>query len=586
LANIEPVQIVEIDIDYCTLSYGTGACDAVLGTTGVRKCFNTFATCQSTANFDKGTKTLKFITPTASSPKGDVYFPALKSVSAFSSSVNISGTTPKLGALGKRGKVIVKLADFAYHDRFLDKYQSGRVDGTAQTDEGGYDPAERGSFFTKLKSRFPFYAGRALRVVDGYVDGGVLTVLQTRHFIMTEVSGPDDNGNVTFEAKDVLTLAEKKSATAPFASKGELSEDITTGLITFDLSPSGIGSEYPASGYAVIGDEVVSYTRSSDTITITGRGLYRTEEDEHSQGDTLQEAIVYEDALISEVLDDLLSNYTDIPASYLPTADWQEEAERWAATLLLNTVITEPTAVATLIGELAVLGASIWWDDVGQEIKMKLTKPLDIDDVPFTLSDDANIKKISQEDRDEDRLTQIHFYSVQANPTDGPKDKSNYDRIRVTVDAVAEQENSYNDVRIREIFCRWLNLGRDAAVRIRSLRLLTRFNSAPKVLKIKLDIKDIDIGLTDVIEVSSRVITDDTGKPIPTLFEVIQRTETVAGHEIEILAQEYLYLGKYGYIMENDANGYDTATTEEKEDGCYIADAAGIIFTDEPYQII
>ena len=125
MANIEPVQIVEIDIDYCTLSYGTGACDAVLGTTGVRKCFNTFATCQSTANFDKGTKTLKFITPTASSPNVDVYFPALKSVSAFSSSVNISGTTPKLGALGKRGKVIVKLADFAYHDRFLDKYQSG-----------------------------------------------------------------------------------------------------------------------------------------------------------------------------------------------------------------------------------------------------------------------------------------------------------------------------------------------------------------------------------------------------------------------------------------------------------------------------
>ena len=586
MANIEPVQIVEIDIDYCTLSYGTGACDAVLGTTGVRKCYNTFATCQSTANFDKGTKTIKFITPTASAPKGDVYFPALKSVSAFSSSVNISGTTPRLGALGKRGKVTVKLADFAYHDRFLDKYQAERVSGTAQTDEGGYDPAERGSFFTKLKSRFPFYAGRPLRVIDGYVDGGVLTVLQTRHFIMTEVDGPDGNGNVTFEAKDVLTLAEKKSAVAPKASRGELELDIETGLVSFDLLPESIGSNYPASGFAVIGSEVVSYTRSSDTITLTGRGLYRTQEEDHSQGDTFQEAIVYDNLLISEVLDDLLSNYTDIPSSYLPVADWQEEAERWASTLLLNTVITEPTAVAELIGELAVLGASIWWDDVDQEIKMKLTKPLDIDEVPFPITDDAHIKRVSQEDRDEDRLTQIHFYSVQADPTNGPKDKSNYDRIRVTVDTVAEQENSYNDVRIREIFCRWLNLGRDASVRIRSLRLLTRFSSAPKVIKLTLDIKDIDIGLTDVLEVSSRVITDGTGKPVPTLFEVIQRTETVAGHELEIVAQEYLYLGKYGYIMENDANGYDSATTEEKEDGCYIADAAGIIFTDEPYQII
>lgn len=586
MANIEPVQIVEIDIDYCTLSYGTGACDAVLGTTGVRKCFNTFATCQSKLNFDKGVKTIKFITPTASGPKGDVYFPALKSVSAFSSSVNISGTNPKLGALGKRGKVTVRLQDFAYHDRYLDKYQAGRVDGTAQTDEGGYDPADRGSFFTKLKSRFPYYAGRPLRVIDGYVDGGVLTVTQTRHFIMTEVVGPDGSGDITVEAKDVLTLAEKKSATAPLASGGELELDITTGLLSFNLLPSGIGSNYPTSGYAVIGSEVVSYTRSSDEVTLTGRGLYRTQEDEHSSGDTFQEAIVYEDSLLNEVMEDLLSNYTDIPSSYLPTADWQQEAERWAGTLILNTVITEPTAVAKLLGELAVLGASIWWDDVDQEIKLKITQPIDVFQSPYPITDRNNIKKVSQEDRDEERLTQIHFYSVQSDPTDSATDKSNYDRIRVTVDAEAEQDDAYNDVRIREIFCRWLNVSRDATVRIRSLRLLQRFNTAPKVIKATLDIKDVDLSLTSVIEVTSRVITDDTGKPVPTLFEVTQRTETVAGHEVEILAQEYLYVGNYGFIMENTANPYDTSTELERDTGCYISDAAGIIFTDEPYQII
>ena len=205
---------------------------------------------------------------------------------------------------------------------------------------------------------------------------------------------------------------------------------------------------------------------------------------------------------------------------------------------------------------------------------------------PYPITDAANIKKVSQEDRDEERLTQIHFYSVQSDPTDSATDKSNYDRIRVTVDVEAEKDNSYDDVRIREIFCRWLNVGRDAAVRIRSLRLLQRFNTAPKVLKATLDIKDIDVGLTSVIEVTSRVITDDTGKPVPTLFEVTQRTETIAGHEVEILAQEYLYVGKYGFIMENTANSYDTSTEVEKNTGCYISDTAGVIFTDEPYQII
>lgn len=587
MANIEPVQIVEIDIDYCTLSYGTGACTAILGTTGVRKCFNTFATCQATSAFNKGTKTLRFITSTASVPKGNtVYFPALTSVSAFSSSVNIGGTNPKYGALGKRGKVTANLVDFVYHDRYTDKYQEGRVNGTAQTDESGYDPATRGSFFTKLKSRFPFYAGRPMRVIDGYVDGGVLTVLQTRHFIITNLVGPDSNGNISIEGKDVLTLAEKDSAVAPKPSRGELDADITFASSGFTLLPAGVGAEYPTSGYAIIGKEIVSYTRSSDVITFTERGLLKTGADNHAKGDSFQEVIVYEEVHINDVVEDLLVNYTDIPSGYLPTTEWATEIDRWAATLLLNTVITEPTSVAELLGELAVLGVSIWWDDVDQKIKLKATKPVDIDVTVQTLTDDANIKSIEQEDQDEDRLTQIHFYSVQSDPTASSTDKSNYDRIRVTVDTVAEQANSYNDVKIREILCRWLNVGRDAAVRIRSLRLLTRFNTAPKLFKIKLDAKDISLGLTDVVQVNSRVITDETGKPIPTLLEIIQKSEPVAGHEVDIVAQAYLYEGKYGYIMENTANGYDTATNLEKAQGCYISDAAGVIFTDPPYTII
>jgi len=586
LANIEPVQIVEVDIDYCSLTYGAGLCTAVLGTTGVRKCFNTFGTCQAKTAFDKEVKTLKFITPTANVPKDGVYFPALTSVSAFSTSVNIGGANPTLAALGKRGKVSVSLKDFAYHDRFTDKYQSERVSGTAQTDEGGYDPATRGSFFTKLKSRFPFYAGRSLRVVDGYVDGGVFTELQTRNFIITNMVGPDDRGNVKIEAKDVLTLAEKKSATAPVASRGELLTDIEAGLISFDLTPAGIGANYPASGAAVIGSEVVTYTRSVDTVTLTGRGQYNTEESNHSAGDTFQECVVYTNQLIHEVVEDLLTNYTDIPTSFFPTADWAEEVQRWAATLRLNTVIAKPTSVAELLGELAVLGVSIWWDDVNQKIRLALTKPIDLNQTVYTLTDDANIKKISQEDRDEDRLTQIHFYTVQADPTAGLKDKPNYDRIRVTVDAEAEQENSYNDTRIREIFCRWLNLGNDTSTRLRATRLLNKLNASPKQFKIKLDAKDIAIGLTDILYVESRVITDDTGKPIPTYLEVTQKTEPIAGHEVDITAQVYLYEGKYGYVMENTANPYGSATDLEKATGAYISDAAGIVFTDDPYTII
>jgi hypothetical protein len=590
LADRQPVQIVEIDIDYCTLSYGVGACDAVLGTTGVRKCYNTYETCQVRDVYNKGSLTLRFMTPTANIPKnGNVYFPALKSVSAFSSSVNIAGSTPEYGKLGKRAKVTINLIDFPYHDRYTDKYQSERVDGTGQTDEGGYDPSERGTFFTKFKSRFPQYAGRPLRVIDAYVDGGSITVLQTRHFIVTDLKGPNDNGAVTIEAKDILTLAEKKSAVAPTPNTGELEADISAVASTLTLIPTGIGDEeYPASGYGVIGSEIVTFTRSGDTVTLTERGVRGSESKSHSSGDTFQVAIDYEDQYLSEVMDDLLSNYTDIDASYLPTTDWQQEAERWSATLRLFTTITEPTPVAELLGELSILGATIWWDDVDQEIKLSMSKPISPFDTLKTITDNDNIKAITQEDKDEDRLTQIHFYVDQDDPTGNVDDKSNYNQIRVTIDTEAESSDSYNDTRIREVFCRWLNQGETAVVRIRSLRLLQRFNSAPKRFKIKLDAKDISVSLAEVLSLSSRVVTDETGKSVNTFVEVIKKSEPVAGHEVDIEAQAYLYVGKYGYIMENTANAYGSATDLEKETGCYIVDEATLEFADgsAPYEII
>ena len=52
-----PVVFVELDMDYCTRIYGTSPCTAAVGVTGAAKCYNTYATCQDTANYNKGVKT-------------------------------------------------------------------------------------------------------------------------------------------------------------------------------------------------------------------------------------------------------------------------------------------------------------------------------------------------------------------------------------------------------------------------------------------------------------------------------------------------------------------------------------------------
>jgi hypothetical protein len=201
------------------------------------------------------------------------------------------------------------------------------------------------------------------------------------------------------------------------------------------------------------------------------------------------------------------------------------------------------------------------------------------------LSDRNNIKSIEQEDRDEDRITQIHFYTNQTDPTKNYRSNDNYNTINVIVDTDAENNNAYGTSIIKEVFCRWFNTGADSFVRTLALRLLKRFNTPPKLYTILLDAKDRDIGLTDVIELDSRVVTDPTGNQIKTLIQVIKTTQKRSGHEFEIQAQAFQYNGKYGVIMANTAPVYSLATDEQKRSGAWFVSASTLTFSDgsEPF---
>jgi len=583
MANREPIQIVEIDVDYCTRTYGTSPCLAVLGTTGTNKCFNTFATCQYTSAFVKTPLTLKFVNNRSNLPKGLNAYPCLeeKGVTAFSSTVNIAGGDDRLGAFGRRATVEVKLKDFVSDDIGVDKYQTERVSGAAQSSGVGYNPIDRGTFFTKLKSRWPYYAGRSLRVIDGYIDDGVLSVDQTRYFIITNMTGPDKDGNVSFEGKDVLALADDKKAVAPKPSSGKLGADIAIGTgVTFNLTPAGVGASYAASGWATIGSEIVSFTRSTDTITLTGRGLYGTVEATHSLNDSFQEALNIVNQRVDDTIYNLLVNFAGIPTSYIPlTTEWKPEVDKWLSGLALDTVITKPTGVAQLIGELAVLGISVWWDEVNQKIKLQANHPVGNASIT-SISDRNDIKYIEQEDKDEDRITQVHFYSRQSDPTKDYKDKGYYNQINVLIDTEAESANAYNDTKIKEVFCRWLNNGADAIVRTLGIRLLKRFNTPPVNYTILLDAKDRTISLVDVIELDSRIVTDETGLPIKKLLQVFKRTEKRSGHEIEISAQAFTYEGRYGIIRAAGSPVYSLATDAQKKEGSWFVDGSTLLFSD------
>src|SRR5690625_2721726 len=56
----EPITFVEIEQDFCNLTYGVAPCMAGIGVTGNTQCYNTLRTCQDTDNFSRGTKNLWF----------------------------------------------------------------------------------------------------------------------------------------------------------------------------------------------------------------------------------------------------------------------------------------------------------------------------------------------------------------------------------------------------------------------------------------------------------------------------------------------------------------------------------------------
>lgn len=576
----ELIQIVEWDIERCSLTYGSSPCTAVLGTDGVRKCYNTFKTCQDTANFATSTETLRFAMNVDGLPRDERIYPCMSApVSTNPAKINLGGVSDRSGPLGKRARVTISLQDFTDSDIWFDRYQSERVDGTAQTDEGGYNPKDRGTFFGKLRRRFPYYAGRKIRVLEGEV-GQALSAMRTREYVVSEWRGPDASGKVEIIAKDILELADNKKALCPAPSKGKIPEDIAeTGNVSFTLTPSGVGSEYDSSGRASIGSEVVSFTRSGDVITLTGRALDGTDAASHSSGDLFQQAYRTENTALADVANDILTNFANVDASFIPLSDWQSEGTQWLAGFNLTTTITKPTGVAQLFGEIAQLGAFWWWDDVDQEIKMRANRPLSYGETVPKATDDKHIieKTASAKDLDDERISRVLLWHGQLDVSKSSTDGNNFRRVSVSIDAGAESSDQYNQIQVVEIYSRWLGDGQDSIANAVSARLLGRYNETPQEITFSFDVKDAaNILPASPIEVTSRLIQDDTGNSLPFEMQVTSVEEVVPGQRLKATAQTYQYSGNYGFITENSRPDYGSSTDEQKQLGTYIVDATEV----------
>lgn len=582
MADERIVQVVELDLDYCTRTWGQSPCMASFSSGNVRRCYNTFPTCQYKQAFNKTSMTLRFIEQSFPVKVGD-YMPALVSVSGREQKVNIGGFVADMEGLGERARVDISITDFPSRDVQTDKYWAGRMDGSAQTNEGGYDPLDRGSFWSKLKARNPNYAGRPLRVIQAhYTASGALVYDKVRHYVITEIDGPSDSGSVKVIAKDILALADNEKALAPKTSQGRLRDDITASQTSFAISPASLAGTYPASGTLVVGSEIMTFSRSGATFTVV-RGRQGTQAATHSVNDTVQVAFNVNRTRADSVIRNLLVNYANIPSSYINFSEWQAEFDRWGGTLVLDACICKPTGVTKLLSEISQLGITLWWDELAQKIRIKLNRPPE--EVPKIISDRNNIMSIKSEDNEDERATQVSLWTVQIDPT---KDlnQDNFIRNYITVYVDGESPNYHNETTTKTIYTRWLNQGNDAGAKIITGRLLMRYRHAPVTYTIKLDAKD-DLQLTEVVQLDSHVATDLTGLPDGRLTQVFYRADDKAGSTITAKLQRFLYDSRFGYITENSRPNYNSSSEAQKLRGAYFV-GPSLTFADGrgPYRFI
>lgn len=552
-----PLVLVQIDQDFCNLTYGVAPCTAV---NPLNKCFNTFKTCQVPAVYDRGLLTLTFGMANQDAPKDSYIIPSLMSVTTAPSTINPTNGNKNISPLGTRAVATITFKDTPSTDMLVDKYRTERT----------YIPLNNGTFWSKWLVRNPYYQNRPVRIYEGYV-GQTLEEMQVRNYLIDAINGPDTSGKVTITAKDPLKLTDKQKSQAPFVTVGELIADINTTATSFVIKKGKTG-DYPATGTVRIDDELMTYTSMTEAtvlgelqITLSGitRGTDGSVIESHEADTNVQNCLRYENEFVWDVVYDLLVNYSKVPASFIPYAEWVTEGETWLFAFNVSTLVSQPTGVGELLSELMeqVL-FYIWWDERDQLIKLRAIKPY-IQSAPL-LTDNNSIlaDTVTYSTDPKNRVSQIWVFYNQHNKALDVEDESNYRQVNVFADLEIESDDAYGESRIRKVYARWI-VGDNQAYSL-AVRLLNASKDNPKYLKFRVDAKDREIWTADVIDIQNRSMVDFNGNPVIERYQVLSAQEIVSGEIIEYMTQLFSVRGiRFGFYMADDAPMYVDATAEQ-----------------------
>lgn len=577
----EPIQLVGLTQPRCSRRFGVAPCAANIAD-GPR-CYQTFSTCLSVPNISY-TGSIEWMFSKSETPSigaspmltytrtGEAIrtnpIPSLVSVSEAASRLNVGAARDGESPFGIRSSVSVQFRDILWNDHVGDFYLSQRS-GT------------RGGFWQKWSARNLYFSNMSVTVYEGY-RGQALEDMQKRLYIVEKIDGPDAAGNVTLTGIDPLRLADAKRAKFPrvtdMALVNAITNVATTGVIVraaladlTDTFGNVVGTRYMR-----IGSEIIAYTGQTETglgtgqYTLSGvaRGQLGTTAAAQSANAAAQRAGRYSVIPAWDAIYNLLTQHTDLPASYINKTQWDAEAALYLEGFDVSATIAEPTPVEQLCGEIMQqTSLYIWWDERLQTIPLKAVRP---EPARYSVTDDANILAGSARlTRDADAwFTQLIVYYLQRDPTKG-FDPTNFGLVRGRVDGEAELPAAGDTVRQKVIYSRWLiNEGQATEL---TVRLLGRFRRVPRFLSVRLDAKDRTILIGDIVSVQSGTVTDSEGNQTSEVWQVIRVDEIEPGHAVIYDLQEFQFkAARYAVLMADPSPDFVDATAEEKESGCWL----------------
>jgi len=571
-----PVQIIEIDQDYCGNTYGVAPCTA----NQASKCYHGYANCQDQANFNQQSLTLRFAKSHTDLPDEEYIIPSLKSVSTNATKLNIGGRSNDTKPLGKRASVSISLQDHPHSDNVVDPY----------VDERPYNPLENGTFWGKWMKRNPYYTGRNLRVLDGYY-GQTLAEMQTRHYVIDSISLPDSKGNVSIKAQDILRLADNDKAQAPALSTGKLLTDITNTATTFTVT-GDVASSYAQGGTNIIriNDELIQYVSITTlangdlTFNTVTRAFAGTEAQAHDADDSVQGCLQYDNIRPDNIAKDLLLNYGNIDTAYINATDWSAEGTTWYGSIDGTRIISEPTGVTELLGELCEqFMFFIWWDELDQLIRFKAIAPEF--NTPVLLDEENNFlqNKTALKTDSDMRTSEIWVSYLPKTPIEDLDKRDSYRRTLARVDPSSASTLEYGERKVYEIMSGWLD--NDTQVSLLASRLLGRYRDNVTILSFSLDAKDRGLEVADLCDIRFKSLVDITGAPETVRYQIISKNEKVPSEVIEYTAIKFEFaIGfKAALWMASDAPLYSSATDEQKATGAWWSDTEGLISGDDGY---